>query len=87
MTRKARARQRRAFPPITHMKRAADQRHAPPRARREGIRTMYELTPETAETLKELLGDECPLLIEQRAGEGWTDSDWLAVYRDQGFDI
>ncbi len=48
---------------------------------------MYELTPETAETLKELLGDECPHLIEQRAGEGWSDSDWLAVYRDQGFDI
>ncbi|QDK35638.1 hypothetical protein DM450_23215 (plasmid) [Sphingomonas sp. IC081] len=57
------------------------------RARREGTRTMYELTPECAETLKELLGDECPLLIEQRAGEGWSDSDWLALYRDQGFEI
>jgi len=48
---------------------------------------MLELTHETAETLKDLLGDECPLLVEQRAGEGRTDHDWLALYRDQGFEI
>lgn len=48
---------------------------------------MIEMTAETAEILRELLGDECPLLVEQRAGEGWTDNDWIALYRDQGFEI
>ncbi|RIA46229.1 hypothetical protein DFR49_0762 [Hephaestia caeni] len=48
---------------------------------------MIEITPESAETLRDLLGDECPLLVEQRAGEGWTEADWIALYRDEGFEI
>ena len=48
---------------------------------------MFEITHETAEILRDLLGDECPLLVEQRAGEGWTETDWIALYRDEGFDI
>lgn len=42
---------------------------------------MIEITHESAETLRELLGGDCPLFAEQRAGDGWTETDLLALYR------
>ncbi|MBJ7499674.1 MAG: hypothetical protein JHC57_07975 [Sphingopyxis sp.] len=39
------------------------------------------------EMLHELLSDECPLTVENRAGEGWQDADWIAHFRDLGYAI